>query len=98
MRSPSFRDASTYVVSFSKANACSGVLVRERLTWQISQLGASNVLVVAWGTVRFRYVYRLRRYRFGPCVGDVRTLARTARQFQPHARRLVRLDGGTAQL
>src|SRR5262245_58195395 len=66
IRSANLRDDSMYVTSLSSASAWSGVFVLARLTWQISQLGASNVAIEGCGTVRLRYVYKLRRYNSSP--------------------------------
>ena len=46
MRSASLREASMYVGSFNRINACSGVLVRARRTVQFSREGASNAASV----------------------------------------------------
>src|SRR6185437_12839950 len=61
IRSASFRDASTKPVSFNKASACSGVLVLDSRTQQISRPAASKAASTGGGDVRFQYVYRLRR-------------------------------------
>ena len=56
IRSASFRAASTWIVSFIKASAWSGVFVFNRRAVQTSRSGASNVARVGCGTVRFQNV------------------------------------------
>src|SRR5262249_29197599 len=60
-RSASLRLASTYVGSFIKTRAWSGVLVRPRRTVQVSRSGASKVSICGGGEVRFQNVYIERR-------------------------------------
>ena len=97
IRSANFRAASMYVTSLSNASACSGVLVLARFTWQISQLGASNVAIDGCGTVRLRYVYKLRRYKIVAVALRVIVVG-TAGQFFPQAGRLIRHDRRAADL
>src|SRR5262245_30878467 len=66
--SASLRDASTYVGSFIRIRACSGVFVRLRRTVQVSRSGASNVTSCGGGEVRFQNVYIVRRYRSLPLL------------------------------
>src|SRR5215472_15036674 len=66
MRSPSLRDASTYVGSFISTSACRGVFVRGRRTVHTSRSGASSVTSDGGGAVRFQNVYIVRRYRSLP--------------------------------
>src|SRR5438045_2708790 len=46
--------------------ACKGVFVRARRTVQVSRSGASKVVKVGGGEVRFQNVYMVRRYRSLP--------------------------------
>ena len=61
MRWPKARAASTNWGSFMSVKACKGVLERLRLTLQVSRLGASNIIMLGGGLVRFQKVYMLRR-------------------------------------
>jgi len=62
----SARAASTYVGSFHRTSAWSGVFVAGRRAVHFSRSGASNVASDAGGTVRFQKVYMVRRYRSLP--------------------------------
>jgi len=69
-RSAIFRDASHTSGRSTTPSACNGVFVRDRRTVHTSRSGASNVLSVGGGDVRFQNVYIPRRYKSFPwlCV------------------------------
>ena len=60
----SIRAASTYVVSFKVASACSGVLVRTALTVHTCREALSKNIVGPM--MRRQKTYKLRRYKSGP--------------------------------
>ncbi len=94
IRSASLRAASTYVGSFISTSACSGVFVRSRRTVHVSRSGASNVLSVGGGTVRFQNVYMPRRYRSAPwlCTYVCAVNSRAEGHLLPQAGRLIGRD------
>ena len=80
--------------SFSRFNACSGVFDRDRRVQATFESGASKFISCGYGAVRWKWMYKPRRYRSGP--GALRPLHAVAIHQFRDTRRLRRPDARPA--